>query len=460
MNAFTVKQTCERQEFGLANQETLEQQLDSFDPTERAAALAELAGMGLPTAAPSDNLNMHFHSFFSYNAEGWSPSRIAWEARKAGLYSAGLCDFDVLDGLDEFLRAGELLGLRATVNLETRSFVKEYADLELTSPGEPGVTYIMGGGFARELPAGSAPAAGLAGYRDAARSRNLALIDRVNPNVPTIALDYAADVLPLTPKGVATERHIIRAYINKSHAVYGTREAVIAFWSELLGKAPAAIDAILDSPDLDEAVRTKLAKKGGFGYVQPSEDTFPLIDDFMAWVASCGAVPMITWLDGTSPGESDGRALLECLMAKGGAALNIVPDRNWNISDPDKRAVKVANLRAIVQAADDLGLPVNIGTEMNKAGLPFVDDLDGEVLREFKASFVRGARIMVGHSIVARYTERSYATCECDLATKNRVFESIGALPPLTAPVAAKLRDMEGEAAFAAIKDAAGKGSW
>ena len=42
----------------------LEQQLDSFDTAERAAALAELAGMALPAPAPSDNLNMHFHSFF------------------------------------------------------------------------------------------------------------------------------------------------------------------------------------------------------------------------------------------------------------------------------------------------------------------------------------------------------------------------------------------------------------
>jgi len=98
---------------------------------------------------------MHFHSFFSYNAEGWSPSHIAWEAKQAGLYAAGLCDFDVLDGQEEFLHAGELLGLRATVNVETRVFLPEYADKEISSPGEPGVSYIMGAGFARPLAAGS-----------------------------------------------------------------------------------------------------------------------------------------------------------------------------------------------------------------------------------------------------------------------------------------------------------------
>ncbi len=36
----------------------------------------------LPAAGA--NFNMHCHSFFSYNAAGWSPSRIAWEARRAG----------------------------------------------------------------------------------------------------------------------------------------------------------------------------------------------------------------------------------------------------------------------------------------------------------------------------------------------------------------------------------------
>ena len=30
--------------------------------------------------------------------------------------------------------------------------------------------------------------------------------------------------------------------------------------------------------------------------------------------------------------------MLDCMAAKGAAALNIIPDRNWNIADPDARA--------------------------------------------------------------------------------------------------------------------------
>lgn len=446
-------------------------QLDSFDPAVRRQALCELApGLLAAPPAQSENVNLHFHSFFSYNAEGWSPSHIAVAAHKAGLYAAGLCDFDVLDGLEEFLQAGELLGLRSTVNLETRAYLREYADHEISSPGEPGVTYIMGAGFARELPAGSPEALGLADLKDAAGRRNVELISRINPHVPDIAVDYAADVLPLTPLQGATERHIMRAYVNKAEERFGTPDAIAAYWAELLGKSVEDAKGMLGKPSLEEAVRSKLAKKGGFGYVQPSENTFPAVDDFVNWVLSCRAIPMVTWLDGTSSGESDARAMLECLTAKGCAALNIIPDRNWNYSDPEKKALKVAKLTEMVEAADEMGLPINIGTEMNKAGLPFVDDLGGEVLSRFKDSFLRGARIMVGHTILLRYagvsyvddiiSHRSVRPEPTAIAEKNRFFEAVGALPPLTTDVATALDNLGATQSLTAIKEAAERGSW
>ena len=49
-----------------------------------------------------ENVNLHFHSFYSYNAEYWSPTRIAWESKKKALYASGIIDFDVLSGLEEF----------------------------------------------------------------------------------------------------------------------------------------------------------------------------------------------------------------------------------------------------------------------------------------------------------------------------------------------------------------------
>ena len=136
----------------------LEEALDSFDPATRKEALAQLAGSADATRVPVESdVNMHLHSFFSYNAEGYSPSHLAIRARQSGLFAAGLCDFDVLDGLDEFVAAADLLELKGCVSLESRVFVPEFADREINSPGEPGIAYHMGLGFTTtDLPADAA----------------------------------------------------------------------------------------------------------------------------------------------------------------------------------------------------------------------------------------------------------------------------------------------------------------
>jgi len=449
----------------MSSETELEIQLDSFDPRARRDALVMLSNLYGGILAPAGaNVNMHAHSFFSYNALGYSPSRIAWETRKAGLYAAGLCDFDVLDGLEEFLNAGVALGHRAAVSLETRAYFAEYSEGDISSPGEPGVTYVMGSGFFRVPDPGTPQSAGLAGFRERALSRNEELVGRINGHLPEIAIDYDEDVLPLTPAGGATERHIVTAYICKARDVFVHPNADAVFWSELLGFSfEETVELLADLPRMEEQVRAKLAKRGGIGYEQPSPESFPTVDDFMDWVQSCEAIPMVTWLDGTSPGESDGRAMLECMQSKGAAALNIIPDRNWNIADPETRAVKTRKLGEIVAAAEELGLPINIGTEMNKLGLPFVDDLGGEELEAYRETFLRGTRIIVGHTILARYAGFSYVGDKAqrafkDVPSKNEFFEAVGGLAPLDEAGEKELQDMGEEKALVRLFDAAKPG--
>ena len=129
----------------------LQQQLDSFDPAERRDALGQLAEAladgRIETSPPTSEVNLHFHTFFSYNCYGYSPAKIAYLARKTGLAVAGTVDFDVLDGLDEFYEACALLDVKGSVGLETRVFIPEFAYREINSPGEPGISYNMGVGF-------------------------------------------------------------------------------------------------------------------------------------------------------------------------------------------------------------------------------------------------------------------------------------------------------------------------
>jgi len=440
--------------------------LDSIEPDERRAALAALVQRGPGPGPAGSRHNMHVHSFFSFSSQMYSPSHIVWRARQEGLFAVGLCDFDVLDGLEEFLAAGTLCGVRTCVNLETRVYWADCADTEINSPGEPGISYLVGLGFVREPALDSEQAESLAALRALAERRNRALVDRINKACPEIAIDYADDVLPLTPNGNATERHIVRAYRQRlSRTTEPARDGRL--WSELLAckeEDRPALEA--DTKALEDRLRTKLVKRGGLGYRTPSAALFPTAERFIACVRACGALPAAAWLDGTRGLEREPRKMLGALREKGVQALNIIPDRDWNIPDPAERAQKVEMLGQIIRLAEAFGMPVNIGTEMNKTGQPFADDLDVDALRPHAPVFLKGARIMVGHSRAARYAEFPYvgeaADSEFgpDTSAKNAFFEALGALPPLARSQAESLAQAEPAAAFATLRDAAQNGRW
>ena len=414
----------------------LEGRLDRFDAGERAAALEELAGLAergrVRLAEPADRVNLHSHSFYSFNALGYSPSHIVWRARREGLSVVGLVDFDVLDGVDEFLRAGRRLGIPAVAGIETRAYIPEFKTREINSPGEPGITYHMGIGFLRSAIEGAEAADFARALREGARARNMAMVGRVNPVLDPVALDYEADVLPLSPSGTPTERHLCVAYQDKAAAVFPDREARAAFWSERLGTSLEATSAMIDDPvKLQATIRAKTMKRGGVGYMEPAPESFPLMTDMNRFVAKLGAIPTITWLDGTSRGEQDIDELVELHVAAGAAALNIIPDRNWNIANPATKALKVAKLHAIVRMADARGLPISVGTEMNAPGLKFVDTFDAPELRPVVGSFLRGAWILRGHAVAMERDGRGYLSDWArdefkDVHAKNEHFYRLG----------------------------------
>ena len=321
----------------------------------------------------------------------------------------------------------------------------------------------MGCGFTGIPAAGSSQAQTLAQLRQGAQDRNLALIARVNATLPDIAIDYARDVQPLTPRGVATERHIMRAYRLRAEKAFPNPTVRAAFWAPLLKCDTAAYPAIEASvPKMEDLVRNALAKRGGIGYIQPTDKTFPLSDDFTRWVRVCGAIPTIAWLDGTSGGEANCAHLLDLMVGKGCAALNIIPDRNWNLKKPEEAALKQSKLDEVVKGCIKRDLPINIGTEMNKGGLPFVDDITGPVLSNYAAEFTQGMHIMVGQTLLGVYAHAPYlgerAETEFkDLKKRNAFFAAVGKVPALTTKCAAALIEAGSEKAFSLLADAAKK---
>jgi hypothetical protein len=401
--------------------ERLEHELDDFDPGRRREALATLwrnverGQERLPE--PSGAVNLHGHTFFSYNAYGYSPSKFAWLARKRGLAAAGIVDFDVLDGLEEFLEAGRLIGLRTFASLESRVFVPEFAKLAINSPGEPGVAYHMGVGFPRAL---SHPF--LTEMRSAAERRTRDMMSRVNAYLDPVALDFTRDVAPLTPKGNATERHLCAAYERRAEEVFPDPARRAAFWRERLGDAPTT------SVELQGLIRAKTMKQGGVGYVAPDGGSFPEMAKMNRFVIEAGAIPTAAWLDGSSEGEQRMEAFVDVAMASGAAALNVIPDRNYG---PKLSASKAKALYDVVALAERRGFPVIAGTEMNAPGQKFVDTFEAEELKPLAPTFLRSAYIVYAHTVLQRECGIGYLSAWAEarfssLDAKNRFFEAAG----------------------------------
>lgn len=414
----------------------LETRLDSFDPETRKESLQSLLNLvktGLIEVPEGREIaNLHCHSFFSYNGYGYSPTHLAWIGKKHGIKFMGIVDFDILDGVDEFLDACQMAGIYGTAGIETRVFLPEFRQYEINSPGEPGIAYHMGTGFiSSSVPDLVQPA--FEEMRQRAVQRNQQIMNAVNQFLAPLHIDYDQDVLPLTPQGYATERHMVHKIMEKSLNVFSDP---VEFWVEKLDLSADEIrKTINDQNTFKNLLRKKLMKRGGVAYVQPEVDSFPTVDEFHEIILASDAIPCSAWLDGTSAGEQKIEVLLDLMMDKDVRVLNIVPDRNWNITDEATKAIKVRELYQIVDHAESLDLPVIVGTEMNSYGQKLVDDFEAPELEPVRDCFIKGAYFLYGHTRMAQLFGLGYQSKWAqqfpDRKAKNSFFETVGhVIPP------------------------------
>jgi hypothetical protein len=186
-------------------------------------------------------------------------------------------------------------------------------------------------------------------------------------------------------------------------------------------------------------------KRGGVGYVQPDSGMFPSLETLHQLIEACGALPCGAWLDGTSAGEADAEEWLAFLVDQGAVALNIIPDRNWNIADPEAKRLKLGHLYRVVEAAQALDLPLNVGTEMNSFGQKLVDDFVAPELASVRQAFLDGAYFIYGHTTLQRAAGMGFMSdwAQSELpsrSARNQFYAEVGHLVP---PGAAGLDRLE-----------------
>jgi hypothetical protein len=163
-----------------------------------------------------------------------------------------------------------------------------------------------------------------------------------------------------------------------------------------------------DTAKFQNTLRIRLMKRGGPGYIVPAPDTFPKLDDLNRLIFESGALPCFAWLDGTTSGEKQIEQLIEMMVSKGAVTVNIIPDRSWNLPDPDVKKEKIKNLYDFVHLAMRMNLPINAGTEMNSFGNKIVDDFMSPEMEPLWPVLADGAYFVYGHTRMQRFAQLGY----------------------------------------------------
>ena len=355
--------------------DVIKKQLNSFDAASRLAALSDIRKANCA-------FNMHCHSFYSYNGYGYSPSMLAAIAKELNWRGIMLVDFDVLDGVDEFLAAAKYLGVKAAAGMETRVFVPEFADKEINSPGEPGIAYHLGCGFSSSTFPESQKAFA-ENLRTRAAGRTRTLVEKVNTLLAETAVDFDAVAKEFTPAGNVTERHVCCAYRVAAEKKFSGAE-LAAYWQEKIGGFES------DPVKMEALIRSKTMKSGGVGYVKADPESFPTLEEMNKFILACGATPTIAWLNGLSAGENALDELLALHKEYGTVAATLIPARNVAGGTAEKTAALQKELDRFIFGCANEDLPLLAGTEMNAPGQLLVDDFEDPALKKHLALLLLG----------------------------------------------------------------------
>ena len=205
--------------------------LNKLNAPTKEERLANLAEVLKTTAFPpmvSQYINNHIHTTYSFSP--YSPTAAVYAARMEGLCTAGIIDHDSISGAEEFLEAAKMVQMPVTIGMEARVSM-EGTRLEgrrTNNPDQVGVSYMTIQGVPHDKIAVLTEF--FRPYQAARHVRNRKMIEKINALLPSIALDYDRDVLPLSmaaENGGVTERHLMYALAIKLVQQVGKGQAMV-----------------------------------------------------------------------------------------------------------------------------------------------------------------------------------------------------------------------------------------
>ncbi|MBP7401705.1 MAG: PHP domain-containing protein [Clostridia bacterium] len=383
--------------------------LDDRDPDVRLDAARRLAALAREGKhvfpAPARDVNNHIHTTYSFSP--YTPARAVWEARRAGLATAGIMDHDTAAGIREFREAGRLLGLPVTAGAELRvTFAgTPLAGRRINHPDQESTAYVALHGVPE--PSTDALDRFLAPVRAARETRNRAMAVRLDAlaREAGTGLDYDRDVLPLSEAvrgGTVTERHLLYAFAVRLTSILPDRAELVRALGRIWGIRPSdRIAAALTDPgnpawlyDLTGLFKSELLPRV---YLPAAEELLP-VREVLSFARSRGIIAAYPYLgDVTESVTGDKKAqrfedgyldeLFDVLADLGFQAVTYMPSRNT--------PAQLTRLRGLCRERNFFEIS---GEDINQPRQPFVC----EAMRRAEFSGLHDAAwALIGHEMRA-----------------------------------------------------------
>lgn len=390
-------------------QENLIRCLDAPAKSTRLQALKELSKQvnsgQIKLPAGGHDVNNHIHTVYSFSP--YTPAAAVWQARQAGLATAGIMDHDTIAGAEEFIEAGQILEMPVTIGAECRaSFAgTELADRRLNNPDQKGLAYIALHGVPRQKI--SALTEFLRPVREKRYRRNQLMTGRLNDILSPIGLelDFEHDIVDNSrwaDGGEITERHILFALARALLRQFPDRGRLLCLLrTELALDLTARAEKQLLDPgniyaeyDLLGALKSGLVEKF---YIDAAAEC-PPVQEIARFCHDSGIILAYAYLgDITDSVTGDKRAqefedsyldeLCRVLKAQGFAAITYMPSRN-----------STGQLKRLKNLCEQYEFMQISGEDINQPRQKFIC----EVMRDsYFANLYTAAWALIGHEKLA-----------------------------------------------------------
>ena len=303
-------------------------ELNAGTKAERLGALKRVVAAASFSPVDPRMVNNHIHTNYSFSP--YSPTAAVYAARAEGLATCGIVDHDSIGGAEEFLQAGEIVGIPTTIGIETRvSFAETpLGEKRTNNPDQIGNSYMVLHAVPHEN-IGNVQAY-FAPLRERRNARNKKMVARINELYAEdgVSLDFERDVLPLSQYangGSVTERHLMLALARQ----------LLALGKAKLPEHASALEVMLAEYDLVGTLKKDCIPK----VFVPATDECPSLSEIVRFASEVGGILAYAYLgDVTASITGDKKAqkfeddyldeLFEVIYNAGIRAVTYMPTRN------------------------------------------------------------------------------------------------------------------------------------